>query len=101
MELVHSALLLHEAGKEINEENVRKVAEAADLEPDEAKIKALVASLEGVDIDEELSKGAAVPAAGAPAEEAGKEEEEEKAEGEKEEEEVSEEEAAEGLGELF
>jgi len=46
MEYVYGAMLLHAAGKEINEENLKKVLEAAGIEVDEAKIKALTASLE-------------------------------------------------------
>ena len=55
-EYAYAALLLHSAKREINEENVRKVLEAAGIQPDEAKIKALVASLEGVNIDEILQQ---------------------------------------------
>ncbi|EEB74486.1 50S ribosomal protein P1 [Thermococcus sp. AM4] len=104
MEYVYAALLLHATGKEINEENLKKVLEAAGVSPDEARIKALVAALEGVNIDEVIEKAAmpvaapvavaAAPAAEAPAEAAEEEEEEE-------EEEVSEEEALAGLGALF
>lgn len=106
MEYVYAALLLHAAGKEINEENLKKVLEAAGVSADEARIKALVAALEGVNIDEVIEKAAmpvaapvAVAAAPAAAEggaaEAAQEEEEE------EEEEASEEEALAGLGALF
>ncbi len=104
MEYVYGAMLLHAAGKEINEENLKKVLEAAGIEADEAKIKALTASLEGVDIEEVISKAATVPvaAAAAPAgEEAKEEKKEEKKEEEKEEEKVDEEEIAAGLGALF
>ncbi|WP_297477381.1 50S ribosomal protein P1 [Thermococcus sp.] len=104
MEYVYAALLLHAAGKEITEENLKKVLEAAGVSPDEARIKALVAALEGVNIDEVIEKAAmpvaapvavaAAPAAEAPAEAAQEEEEEE-------EEEASEEEALAGLGALF
>jgi len=103
MEYVYAALLLHSAGKEINEENLRKVLEAAGVSPDEARLKALVAALDGVNIDEVIEKAAmpvAAPvaaAAPAPAAEAKVEEEEE----EEEEEEASEEEALAGLGALF
>jgi len=96
-EYAYAALLLHSAKKEINEENVRKVLEAAGIQPDEAKIKALVASLEGVNIDEILQQ--AVTLAAPPAQE--KKEEEEKKEEKKEEEEKSLEEAAAGLSALF
>ena len=105
MEYVYAALLLHAAGKEINEENLKKVLEAAGVTPDEARIKALVAALEGVNIDEVIEKAAmpvaapvAVAAAPAP-DEGGTEQAQE--EEEEEEEEVSEEEALAGLGALF
>jgi len=105
MEYVYAALLLHAAGKEINEENLRKVLEAAGVTPDEARIKALVAALEGVNIDEVIEKAAmpvaapvAVAAAPAPAEGGAEQAQEEE---EEEEEEVSEEEALAGLGALF
>ena len=104
MEYVYSAMLLHKAGQKINEANVKKVLEAAGVKADESRIKALVAALEGVNIDEAIEK-AAVPVAapvaqiagtGAqdtkkPADEAKKAEEEKK----------SEEQAAAGLGSLF
>ena len=109
MEYVYSAMLLHSAGKKITEENVKKVLTAAGVKADDAKIKALTASLEGVDIDEAVKTAAvpvvAAPAAAAPSGEAsaegkpdGKKEEKKKKE---EKEEVSEEEAAAGLGALF
>lgn len=56
MKYIYAALLLHEAGKEINEENLKKVIGSID-EVDEAKIKILVESLRGVNI-EELIKSA-------------------------------------------
>lgn len=94
MEYVYAALMLHRLGKEINEENLKKVVEAAGGTPDEAKIKTLIASLKGVDIEKELENAtvAAAPAAGGPAE-AGKPEEKK--------EEAKPEEAAEGLSSLF
>ena len=110
MEYIYSAMLLHSAGKKITDENVKKVLTAAGVKADDAKIKALTASLEGVNIDEAL-QSAAVPVAAAPAAPAasgeapapaegkpeGKKEEKKK----KEEPEVSEEEAAARLGALF
>ena len=104
MEYVYSAMLLHSAGKKITEENIKKVLTAAGVKAEDAKIKALTASLEGVNIDEAI-KTAAVPVTAAPSEAApaekkpeGKKEEKKKKE---EKEEVSEEEAAAGLGALF
>ena len=106
MEYIYSAMLLHSAGKKITEENIKKVLTAAGVKADDARIKALTASLEGVDIDKAIETAAvpviAAPAAGAPAPAEGKPEDK-KAEKEKKkkEEEVSEEEAAAGLGALF
>jgi len=107
MEYVYASLLLHSAGKEINEENVRKVLEAAGIEVDEVRLKALVAALKNINIDEAI-KTVAVPVAApaaAPAE-APAEKKEEAAEEKKEEEEeekkgMSEEEIAAGLEALF
>ncbi|MHA1873785.1 MAG: 50S ribosomal protein P1 [Candidatus Heimdallarchaeaceae archaeon] len=98
MEYIYSALLLHSAKKEINAENITKVLQAAGITPDEARVKALVAALEGVDIQEAISK-AAMPVAAAPAAEAKAEKKEEK----KEEEDVEKraEQAVEGLSSLF
>jgi large subunit ribosomal protein L12 len=104
MEYIYSAMLLHSAGKEISEENIKKVLTAAGVKADDARIKALTASLDGVDIEEAIKSAAAAPvAAPAASGEAASEEkkEEKKEEEEEEEEEVSEEEAAEGLGALF
>ena len=119
MEYVYAALLLHEAGEEQNEDNITSVLEAAGLDVDESRVKALVAALEDVDIEDAVEQAAAAPAAAAggggaaeAAEDAdaggeddaeGEEEAAEEAEGgddaggEEEDEDVS----GEGLGDLF
>jgi large subunit ribosomal protein L12 len=108
MEYVYSAMLLHSAGKKITEDAINKVLKAAGVDSDASRTKALVASLEDVNIEEAISSavfapqaagGAAAPAADAPAGDSGKKKEAKK--DEPEEEEVSEEEAAEGLSALF
>ncbi len=101
MEYIYAAMLLHNAGKPIDEESVTKVLSAAGLNVDASRVKALVASLSEVDIDEAIKSAAFMPAAAPaaaaePAEE--KPAEEEKKEEEKE---KKEEEALEGLGALF
>jgi large subunit ribosomal protein L12 len=63
MEYVYSALLLHKLGKEINEHNVKGVVTAAGAHVDEGKIKSLIVSLKGVDIDKELANASLVAAA--------------------------------------
>ncbi len=102
MEYVYAALLLHKAGKEINEENVKKVMEAAGINVDEAKVKALVAALENVNIEEAMNQSIAVTAPQPVQQSSSPEEQkaEEKKE-EKKEEKASVEEAAAGLGALF
>ena len=101
MEYVYAALLLNAAEKEINEENVAAILSAAGIDADDARVKALIASLEDVDIEEAIATAAvAAPAAGAAAP-AAAEAAEEEVEEEEEEEEAEEEAAAAGLGALF
>lgn len=93
MEYIYAALLLHKLGQEVTEDNLKKVISATGATADESKVKVLVASLTGVNIDEQLANAsiAAAPAAAsgaAPAQEE-KKKEEPKAE------------AAEGLASLF
>lgn len=100
MEYIYSAMLLSSVGKKVTEANVKKVLEGAGAKVDEAKIKALVSSLEGVDIKEVVSQ-AALPVATVPATTAKEEKvEEKKEEGAKKEEEKSAE-ATNGLASLF
>jgi large subunit ribosomal protein L12 len=93
MEYIYGALLLHKLKQPVNEENLKKVIHATGAQVDEAKIKTLIASLHGVDIDAELANAKA--AASAPAAGAGEAKKEEK----KEEEKPSE--SAAGLSALF
>ncbi len=100
MEYVYTALLLHAAGKEVSEAAVSKVLEAAGAKPDSARVKALIASLKDVNIDEAIKNAAAVQAvAAAPA--AAGEAQPAKAEKKEEDNKKTEEEAAEGLAGLF
>jgi len=99
LEYIYTALLLQSAGKKINEENVKKVLTASGAKVDDAKIKALISALEGVNI-EELIKQSAVPVvATTPAKK--EEKVEEKKEEKAEEAEKKAEEAAGGLASLF
>ncbi len=99
MEYMYAAMLLHSAGKEITESAVDNILAAAGIQPDAVRVKALVAALAEVDIDEALKApvftAAAAPAAPPAAEQ---EESEEKPEEKKEEEE---EEDLQGLSALF
>lgn len=92
MEYTYAALLLHKLGQEINEDNLNKVVSATGAQVDESKVKVLVASLKGVNIEEQLANASISTAPVEASEEAPKEEkkkEEPKAE------------AAEGLASLF
>jgi large subunit ribosomal protein L12 len=112
MEYVYAALILHETDEEINEDNLTGVLEAAGVDVEESRVKALVAALEDVDVEEAIETAAAVPAGGSggaatteeATEEAEAEEEAEEAEeeaGEAEDEDEDEGDGGEGLGELF
>ncbi|MDY0386026.1 MAG: 50S ribosomal protein P1 [Methanolobus sp.] len=102
MEYIYAALLLFKAGKDVTEEAVTAVLQAAGVEVNDARAKALVAALDGVDIEEAMATAAvsaAAPAAAAAptaaAEEAPAEEEEE------DDAEAAEESGMAGLGALF
>ncbi len=102
MEYVYAALLLHKLKQNISEDGVRNVVKAAGVTPDDVRVKALVAALSEVNIEEALKAApmavaAAAPAGGAAsptgAAAAGKVEEKK--------DEKKEEEALEGLSSLF
>jgi len=108
MEYIYASLLLHAAKKEINEENIKKVLDAAGLQVDEVRVKMVVAALKEVNIDEVLKTAAVTPVAVTPAvtpatiqqpQPATESKTEEKKEEEKKE--VSEEELSQGLASLF
>ena len=103
MMYVYASLLLHKAGKEINEENVKRVLEAAGVKVDEARTKALVAALEGVNIEEAIEKAAVAQVAAAAPAAHGEHKQEAKADHAKKaaEEKKAEDAAAQGLGALF
>ncbi|MDD1720386.1 MAG: 50S ribosomal protein P1 [Euryarchaeota archaeon] len=107
MEYVYAALILHATGKEVTEDGIENVLTAAGATVNEARVKALIAALEGVDIDEAIAKATFAPAAAvaAPAVAPAEKKEEEKTEEEKEEKEEDKEEeeetGMEGLGALF
>jgi len=115
MEYVYAALILNETGAEINEDNLTDVLDAAGVDVEESRVKALVAALEDVDIDDAVEQAAAVPAATggaaggsaepAPADDGGDEAEEEEApeadDGGDDDDDEDDEASGEGLGELF
>ncbi len=100
MEYIYAAMLIHKAGGKINEATLKKVLEAAGVKADDARVKATVAALEGVNIEEAIAK-AAVAAPVAVAAASGEAKAEKKEEKSKETEQKAEAEAAAGLGSLF
>ena len=102
MEYVYAALLLHKLKKDITEDNVKNVIKATGANPDEVKIKALVAALSEVNIDESLKStpmAMAVPATAAAADSGATQAKDEEKDEKKDE--KKEEEALEGLSSLF
>ncbi len=83
MEYMYAAMLLHSAGKGVDETSVGSILNAAGISPDAVRVKALVAALAEVDIGEALKTPVlTTAAAAAPMQEA---EEEQPKEEEKEE----------------
>lgn len=94
---MYAALVLHKAGKKVDEAGLTNVVKAAGVDVDTVKVKALASALSEINIDEALKSAAtmavaAAPAAAAPA---AKAEEKPKVEEKKEEEALA------GLASLF
>ncbi|RZN36604.1 MAG: 50S ribosomal protein P1 [Methanosarcinales archaeon] len=111
MEYIYAALILHNAEKDVTEQGINSILDAAGVEVDESRVKALVAALDGVDIESAIAQAAVAPVAAtaaptggaadaAPAAEAAPAPAAEEAEEEAEEEEKEEAGMA-GLGALF
>ena len=101
MEYVYAALMLHKLQKEVTEENVTNIVKASGAEVNEAQVKALVASLADVNIEDAIKAAPVAVAAAAPAGDApavGEEKKEAKAEPPSEKQEEA---AMEGLSSLF
>lgn len=101
MEYIYAALLLHSAKKEINDKNIENILKAAGVAADTTRIKALTASLEGINITEAIATPAAISAPVAAQQPVAGEEKKEDKKEEKKEPKVSEEDAAAGLSALF
>jgi len=95
MEYIYGAMLLNSAGKEVNEANLSKIVDATGEKSDAAMVKAVCASLDGVDIEKTISEAAVAAPAAAPAAGEAKEEKKEEV---KEEDKAA---ASAGLGALF
>lgn len=64
---MYTVMLLNNSPSEVNEANMKKVLDAAGFKSDEAKIKSVIAALDGVDVEKVISEAqssfAAAPAA--------------------------------------
>ena len=77
MEYIYGALLLHKLGQPVTAESLTKVINATGVKADEAKVKTLIASLQGIDIAAELANASSMASAPAAAPAAAKEEKKE------------------------
>ncbi len=100
MEYVYAALLLDAAGKEVTEQSLMDIVKAAGMSPDEARAKAMVASLKGVNIKDIIKNAQSMQTAAA-APQAQQDGAQQKAQKKPEEDKKTEEEAATGLAGLF
>ncbi|AKV82100.1 50S ribosomal protein L12 [Metallosphaera sedula] len=101
MEYIYASLLLHTAKKEITEDAVKSVLSAAGVEVDEVRVKAVVAALKEVNIDEVLKNATAMPVAAAPAAAPAQEAKKEEKKEEEEKKGPSDEDVGGGLSSLF
>ncbi|HET8792451.1 MAG TPA: 50S ribosomal protein P1 [Nitrososphaeraceae archaeon] len=102
MEYVYAALLLHKLKQDVTEDNITNVIKATGISPDAVRIKALVAALGDVNIEEALKAAPMTVSASAPVSTGTSTTETQKKEEPTEEKtEKKEEEALEGLSSLF
>ncbi len=67
MEYVYAALLLHKLKQNITEDSVKSVIKSTGAAPDDVRVKALVAALSEVNIEEALKAAPVAVASAAPA----------------------------------
>jgi large subunit ribosomal protein L12 len=101
MEYIYAALLIHKAGKKVDEATLTKVLDAAGVKADHAKVKVVVASLEGVNIDEAIAKAAVVASAPAAHSDGGSSHKASEKKEDKKDDKKAEEASAAGLASLF
>jgi|LGVE01.1.fsa_nt_gb large subunit ribosomal protein L12 len=63
MEYIYAALILHNAEKDVTEQGITSILDAAGVDVDESRVKALVAALDGVDIESAIAQAAVTPVA--------------------------------------
>jgi large subunit ribosomal protein L12 len=101
MEYVYAALLINDAGKEVNEKSLLEVVKAAGFAPDEARAKAMIASLKDVNIKEVIKNAQSMQVAAAAPAAAAHPEGDKKPKKEEKDSAAAEAEAASGLAGLF
>jgi large subunit ribosomal protein L12 len=101
MEYLYAALLLHKLKQDISEDSVKNIIKAAGATPDDIRVKALVAAISHINIDEVLKNAALAVSAPAPTPESGSGSGTPQPTTEEPKEEKKEEEALEGLSALF
>jgi large subunit ribosomal protein L12 len=101
MEYLYAALLLHKLKQDISEDSVKNIIKAAGATPDDIRVKALVAAISHINIDEVLKNAALAVSAPAPTPESGSGSATPQPTTEEPKEEKKEEEALEGLSALF
>ncbi len=63
MEYIYAVMLLNKAGKEVKEDSVSAVLKAAGVSVDTAKVKSLIAALDGVDVEKVIAESSVTVAA--------------------------------------
>ena len=99
MEYIYAVMLLNSAKKELSEANMTAVIKAAGIDVDTSKIKSVIASLDGLDIEKVIEENAMAPTAVASTTDSTSPEETKKEK--KVEDKISVEDSAAGLGSLF
>lgn len=102
MEYIYAVMLLNKAGQDVNEQSLKKVLESAGVTVDDAKVKSVMAALDGVDIQKVIEENSNVAVAAAPVAVGGNEPAKAQVKEEKKEEKKEDNaDAAAGLGSLF
>lgn len=67
MEYIYAVMLLNKVKKDINDANITAVLKAAGVDVDAAKVKSVIAALDGVDIEDVIANSCVATASAAPA----------------------------------
>lgn len=67
MEYIYAVMLLNKVKKDINDANITAVLKAAGVDVDAAKVKSVIAALDGVDIEDVIANSSVATTSAAPA----------------------------------